>query len=266
MPLLPSASQCPLRRRFLAGLAATVVLVLSLWTARFIRPALLIGVDLTKALEQYSATPSNIIVDRNGRVLYRWADPDTGYHQPLVSEEIPVVLRQAIVATEDATFYANPGISPKAMLRALWLNAREGCVVSGASTITQQVARGLLMAPAQRHRQSWLRKAREGIMALQLTCRLSKDEILTLYLDQTYFGHFAYGVGSAAQIFFGKKGTTLSNYSVSKADLVLQPPKSSSAFSSSNAFIADVNGDGYPDVVVTDYAYSGKKGRALIYY
>ena len=204
MPLLPSASQCPLRRRFLAGLAATVVLVLSLWTARFIRPALLIGVDLTKALEQYSATPSNIIVDRNGRVLYRWADPDTGYHQPLVSEEIPVVLRQAIVATEDATFYANPGISPKAMLRALWLNAREGCVVSGASTITQQVARGLLMAPAQRHRQSWLRKAREGIMALQLTCRLSKDEILTLYLDQTYFGHFAYGVGSAAQIFFGK--------------------------------------------------------------
>ena len=92
---------------------------------------------------------------------------------------------------------------------------------------------------------------------------LNNDGVADMIFGMNYTGAVKAG---SAQIFFGKKGTTLSNYSVSKADLVLQPPKSSSAFSSSNAFIADVNGDGYPDVVVTDYAYSGKKGRALIYY
>ena len=69
----------------------------------------------------------------------------------------------------------------------------------------------------------------------------------------------------SAQVFFGKAGT-IGNFSVSKADLVLQPKIATTAFSSSNAFIADVNGDKYPDIVVTDYAFSNKRGRAMIYY
>jgi 1A family penicillin-binding protein len=148
--------------------------------------------------------PSSLILDRNGSVLYRLMDPQTGVHRPLSLDQVPLPLRQAIVATEDASFYRNPGIDLRSIVRAAWLNLRAGTIVSGGSTITQQVARNLMLGPKDRWAQTWQRKAREATLALSLTLNLSKDDILALYLNQTYFGHLAYGVDAAARAYFGK--------------------------------------------------------------
>jgi 1A family penicillin-binding protein len=122
---------------------------------------------------------------------------------------MPQALRQAVVATEDASFYENPGVDGWAILRSAWLNLRSGQIVSGASTITQQLARNLLMSPEERYEQTLTRKLREAILAWRITHRYTKDEILTLYLNEIYFGNLAYGVEAAAQTYFGKHARDL---------------------------------------------------------
>ena len=132
-----------------------------------------------------------------------------GRNAPTPLEHIPLVLQQATIDTEDASFYNNPGIDPLGILRALWINLRGGETLSGGSTITQQVARSLLMSPQERSQRSLRRKLRESILAWQLTQRYSKDEILAFYLNQTYYGGMAYGVEAAAQTYFGKSVSDL---------------------------------------------------------
>ncbi|NLG28098.1 MAG: PBP1A family penicillin-binding protein [Chloroflexi bacterium] len=170
------------------------------WFVRLPDPANLAG---------NSATPSSLIVDRAGNLLYEIIDPHAGSHRPLTIDEIPPTLRQAVVATEDASFYSNPGIDVLGMLRAAWTNARAREIRSGASTITQQVARNLLMGSAERSARTWQRKVREALLALRLTRTLSKDEILALYLNETYLGNMAYGVEAAARAYYGKPVTQL---------------------------------------------------------
>ncbi len=148
--------------------------------------------------------PSTILYDRRGRVLYEIMDPQVGRHQPVPLAEIPAWLRLATVATEDASFYENPGVDLRAILRAVWINLRGGEVLSGGSTITQQLARNLLLSPQERAERTLTRKLRESILAYRLARTLSKDEILELYLNQTYYGNVAYGVEAAARIYFGK--------------------------------------------------------------
>ncbi|MGQ9494276.1 MAG: penicillin-binding protein 1C [Anaerolineae bacterium] len=148
--------------------------------------------------------PSTILYDRHGRVLYEIMDPHLGRHQPVPLEEIPLYLRQATIATEDASFYQNPGVDPRAILRALWINLRGGEVLAGGSTITQQLARNLLLSPQERAQRTLMRKLRESILAYRLARTFSKDKILELYLNQTYYGNLAYGVEAAAHSYFGK--------------------------------------------------------------
>ena len=151
-----------------------------------------------------AAAPSTLIFDRNGRLLYEVIDPQGGKHTPLPLEPFPAACREATIATEDANFYHHPGVDLKAIARAAWTNWRSGETVSGASTLTQQVARGLLLEPEERYERSYRRKLREAWLALRLERRFSKDELLALYLNQTYYGHFAYGMEAAAQAYFGK--------------------------------------------------------------
>lgn len=148
--------------------------------------------------------PSSLVFDRDGRVLYEVIDPHAGSHRPLPLSEMPEALWQGVVATEDATFFRNPGFDPLAIARALWTNLRYGEIRSGASTITQQLARNLLMSASERYEQTWSRKAREAILAFHMTRTLTKEEILALYLNETYFGNLAYGVEAAALGYFGK--------------------------------------------------------------
>jgi len=161
------------------------------------------------ALEDGMALPSTRILDRQGRLLYQIADPQTGFNRVVPLDELAPCLIDATIATEDANFYRHPGIDVQGVARAVWINLRGGEVVAGGSTITQQVARNLLLDPAQRAERTLRRKLREGVLALELTHAYSRDEILALYLNQTYYGNLAYGAEAAARAYFGKSASEL---------------------------------------------------------
>ena len=115
-------------------------------------------------------------------------------------EAFPKRLVQAFVAIEDRRFYEHSGLDYRGMLRAALANLRAGRVVQGGSTITQQVARALLRTSQQ----TLQRKIREAILARRLETHYSKDQILTLYLNQIFLGHQSYGVAAAARRYFDK--------------------------------------------------------------
>ncbi|MCG2769942.1 MAG: transglycosylase domain-containing protein, partial [Anaerolineae bacterium] len=117
------------------------------------------------ALHDHVLPPTTQIFDRHGRLLYEIMDPQTGKHSYVPLEEIPLALRQATIATEDATFYDNSGVDFIAIVRALCINLRGGEVLSGGSTITQQIARNLLLSPSEREQRTLARKMRESILA-----------------------------------------------------------------------------------------------------
>ncbi|MFL5805882.1 MAG: PBP1A family penicillin-binding protein [Roseiflexaceae bacterium] len=160
-------------------------------------------------LRARAALGSTRILDRRGQLLYEAPDPLSGWRRPLPIAEIPPALRQATIAVEDRDFYANAGVAPRGILRAAWANLRSGELVAGGSTITQQLARGFLLDPDLAQRRTLDRKLRETVLALKLTAAYPKDEILALYLNQTYYGSMAYGVEAAAQRFFGKPARDL---------------------------------------------------------
>jgi len=163
----------------------------------------------SQELQSRAAVPSTKIYDRHGRLLYEIIGSHAGKHTPLPLDEIPLSLRQATIATEDASFYTNPGVDAKAILRAIMINLQGGEVLSGGSTITQQLARNVLLPPEERIQRTLTRKLRETILAWRLARTYSKDEILALYLNETYYGNLAYGVEAAAQAYFGKSAAEL---------------------------------------------------------
>jgi membrane peptidoglycan carboxypeptidase len=124
------------------------------------------------------------ITDRNGRLLYEIIDPKGGRHTAVQLARIPVPLRQATIATEDRNFYSTPGVDVEGVLRALWINLQGGEVRAGGSTITQQVARTLLLDPEQRASRTLQRKLREMVLAVRLSQTYSHDDIPALYLNQ----------------------------------------------------------------------------------
>ncbi len=149
------------------------------------------------------------ILDRSGRLLYALPDPLSGRQQPVPLSEIPLALQQATVAVEDASFYQNPGVDLRGILRATWQNLRSGQIVAGGSTISQQLARTILLDPQEAREQSLWRKLREAVLALKLNASLGKGEILAMYLNQVYYGGLSYGVEAAARGYFGKPARDL---------------------------------------------------------
>jgi 1A family penicillin-binding protein len=170
-----------------------------------------LAVDLPAPDQLYerAAASSTRIYDRHGRLLYEILDPHRGAHTPTSLAAIPTACIQATIATEDASFYRNPGVDAWAILRALWINVQGGEILSGGSTITQQLARNLLLSPEERSDVSLERKLREAILAWRLARNYSKDEILTLYLNETYYGNLAYGIEAAAGTYFAKSAAEL---------------------------------------------------------
>lgn len=156
--------------------------------------------DLSDGLHR----PSIRIMDRHGTLLYEVIGEEAGRHTAVALDAVPQACIDATIATEDRSFYTNPGIEPVAILRAVWINVRGGEVLSGGSTITQQVARNTLLDPQERAERTLTRKLRETILAYRLARRYSKDEVLALYLNQTYYGNLAYGIDAAARAYFGK--------------------------------------------------------------
>jgi len=173
-----------------------------------------IAAQLPPAEELISRQPafvSSKIYDRNGHLLYEVVDPHGGRRTYVPLDRISPYLIQATIATEDANFYRHPGFDPIAILKAVYRNLRSGEVVSGASTITQQVARNLLLSPEERVQRTAWRKIKEVILAYEIRRRYTPDTILEIYLNEVYYGNLAYGAEAAAETYFG----------VSAADLTL---------------------------------------------
>ncbi|HEY66287.1 MAG TPA: PBP1A family penicillin-binding protein [Caldilineae bacterium] len=156
-------------------------------------------------LTELTGTPpfqTTRIYDRHGHLLYEIHDRGRRTIVPL--EEIPTALIQATIATEDRNFYLHEGVDVFAIVRAAWQDLQAWDVVSGGSTIPQQLARLLLLDEEKRYEKSLLRKIHEARLAMQLNQRYSKDEILEMYLNSVYYGRHAYGVAAAARVYFDK--------------------------------------------------------------
>ena len=162
--------------------------------------------DLKNRASQFETTR---ILDRNGNPLYEILDPNAGRRTYITLDRISPALVAATIATEDKDFYSHPGFDPWAITRALWENYRTDGQGGGASTITQQLARALLLSPEERAERTYARKAREIILAAEITRRYSKDEILELYLNEIYYGNLAYGIEAASETYFGKTANQL---------------------------------------------------------
>ncbi len=159
-------------------------------------------------IENRLAVPSIRIEDRHGRLLYE-AGGD-GRHASLASEQISDHLRWGTIATEDRNYYEHPGVDVEGILRAVWINIRGGEVLAGGSTITQQLARNLLLDDDEQLERTMRRKIRESWLAWRLAQIYDKDDILTFYLNQIYYGAHAHGIEAAAQTYFGRSATELS--------------------------------------------------------
>lgn len=162
--------------------------------------------DLKNNASQFQTTR---ILDRNGQVLYEILDPTQGKRNYIPLSEISPYLVAATIATEDKDFYSNPGFDPIGIMRALWQNYITDGQGGGASTITQQLARALLLSPEERAQRTYSRKTREIILAAEITRRFTKDEILELYLNEIYYGNLAYGIEAAAETYFQKSAKDL---------------------------------------------------------
>ena len=152
---------------------------------------------------------SSRIYSRDGNLLYELVDPSTGKRTYVPIGQISRNLQLATVATEDRDFYLHPGFDPYAMGRAIYYALQEKEITSGASTITQQVARNLLLDPEERTQKTAARKIKEIVLATELDRRYSKDEILEIYLNNLNYGNLAYGIDAAARTYFGASAGNL---------------------------------------------------------
>ncbi|MEP6895682.1 MAG: transglycosylase domain-containing protein, partial [Chloroflexota bacterium] len=180
--------------------------------------------DLKNRASQFETTR---ILDRNGNSLYEILDPNAGRRTYITSDKISPALVAATIATEDKDFYTHPGFDAGAIIRALWENYRTNGQGGGASTITQQLARALLLTPEERAQRTYSRKAREIILSAEITRRYSKDEILELYLNEIYYGNLAYGIEAASETYFGK---TANQLTLSEASFLAGLPQSPAVY------------------------------------
>ena len=186
----------------LSGLLLIVGVVAYTWTAVQLPSAN----ELRSRSLQFATTQ---ILDREGNLLWEIIDPTGGRRTNVPLDQISPALIEATLATEDRFFYLNVGVDPIAISRAIYDNLTEKQIVSGASTITQQLARNVFLSPEERTEKSFSRKVKEAVLAVEINRRYSKDQILEIYFNQIYYGNLAYGIEAAAQTYFGKSAADL---------------------------------------------------------
>lgn len=182
-----------------------------IWKRTFVALALVAGVaagyvalPIPQDDRSIESARSVQVVDRNGRLLREALSAEFSASRPVQLRDAPLALIHATIASEDKNFYSHFGIDAGAVLRAAWQNLKAFKIVSGASTITQQTAR--LMLGAER---GIVSKLRVTLYALRLEAHLSKEEILTEYLNRAPYGNQRYGVGAAAAFYFQKSPSQL---------------------------------------------------------
>jgi len=183
------------------------------------------GLPDLRRIEDYRPPVTSLVLDRKGRVIGEFYEEK---RRLVPIGEIPAAVQLAFVAAEDKSFFQHQGLDYSSILRAAFANLRGGGIKQGASTITQQTVKSLLLSPERTFR----RKIREMILALQIEQRFSKDEILYLYVNQIYFGHGAWGIGQAARDYFGKR---VGELTLSEAALLAGLPQRPSDYSPYNS-------------------------------
>src|SRR4051794_5733919 len=190
------------------------------------------------------------IYDRKGQLLWEFYDPDGGKRTVIPLNEISQNLIDATLAAEDAFFYQHRGVDLRATIRSALLTG-SGTSQTGASTITQQLVRNVILSPEERRQVTLTRKAREIILAYQLDEKLSKDEILEMYLNEVFYGNQSYGVEAAAESYFDKHARDLD---IAEAALVAGLVQSPSEYDPTRRDVART-ADGIPIVTKERQAY-----------
>ena len=189
----------------------------------------LVELTPTGDLTLRDSAQTSVMVARDGTVLAELhAEED---REAVAIEDVPPVVRDAVVAIEDERFYSHSGVDVKAIGRALITNAREGEVEQGGSTITQQLAKNTVTGDER----SLNRKLEEASVALQLEQTYTKNEILEQYLNTVYFGNGAYGVQSASERYFGKPVSQLDLADAALLAGLLRSPGTYDPFSNPDA-------------------------------
>ncbi len=200
-----------------------------------------------RSLDDYHPPVVSEVFDRKGRLIGEFY---TQQRRLVAIQDIPRHVQYAFVAAEDGAFFEHKGIDYASIIRAAITNMREGEIAQGASTITQQMVKSLLLTPERTYK----RKMREIILSRRIERQFSKEEILYLYLNQIYFGNSAWGIGQAARSYFGKEAPELT---ISEAALLAGLPQRPSAYNPTrNPVAAEARrryvlrrmwGDGYLD-------------------
>ncbi|MXP26193.1 PBP1A family penicillin-binding protein [Altererythrobacter indicus] len=212
------------KRLFVAGLIIGVLGALALGTAVYFAE---------RSLPSYSS----LMNSQSGQTIVMRARDGTeivslgpSYGEWLSSDEIPQVMKDAMVSVEDRRFYSHFGVDPLGLMRAVWVSIRDDHRTSATSTITQQLARNIFL----NSNRSMDRKLREAVLAMALEAKFSKEQILELYLNKVYFGGGAYGIDAASRKFFSHSARHLS---VGEAAIIAGLVKAPSRYAPS----ADVN-------------------------
>ena len=162
-----------------------------------------LGLPGTDSLNNLNLVAATQVFDINGQLISKLFEEN---RIVVTINNMSPYVQQAIIANEDTRFYNHFGIDPIGIIRAVVVNIRQGSVVEGGSTITQQLAKNMFLTQER----TLFRKIKEALLALIIERKFSKQEIMQAYLNQIYFGEGAYGVEAAAQMYFGKHAKELS--------------------------------------------------------
>jgi len=201
-----------------------LVLLLAFGTgagAAFVYATFLRDLPDLRSVEDYQPALTSRVLDYNGKLIGSYA---TERRELVPLGSLPDHVGLAFVAAEDSHFFEHSGIDYMSILRAAWVDIRAGGIKQGASTITMQLVKQMLLSPER----LFSRKLREMVLARKIESHFTKDEILYLYLNQIYFGAGAWGIGEAAQTYFAKPASELT---VSESALLAGLPQRPSAYS-----------------------------------
>lgn len=207
-------------KKVLLGVFALIFLSIS--GAFFLYKSVKTSLPEVIKLEDYKPLLVSQVFDRNGKKIGEFSRE----RRVLIPyKDIPELVIKSFIAAEDDTFFEHKGINLQALVRAFIANMRAGRNVQGGSTITQQVAKTLILNTVEK---TYTRKLRDMLLAIQMEENLSKGDILYLYLNQIYFGQSAYGIEMAAQTYFRKPAK---NLTIPEAAMLAGLPKAPSDYS-----------------------------------
>ncbi|WP_163583121.1 transglycosylase domain-containing protein [Gracilibacillus saliphilus] len=209
------------KRRFIKFIIATFLIFLSLFIIGGLSLFALVQDTPELSEDQLQNPITSVIYDKDGKKVANIAGVE--HRLPVSIDDVPIEVQNAFIAIEDARFQKHSGVDLKRIGGALLANLEEGWGAEGGSTITQQVVKNTHLSPEK----TFKRKVQEAYLAIQMERKYSKEQILEMYLNTIYFGHGAYGLGAAAEVYFNKD---VSDLTVSEAALLAGLPQRPSGY------------------------------------